>query len=1056
MAEVNPEVSKPGQTERLSQRSQRPGSKTEGEPRHGRGRPEIGPLAPHFELSFDAAKSLAQIVAPIAEAVREKNEEKLVIVSPAEIAAIKQILVEVGLDPARLNHMPSFEIVALGHGLLLGAKGKDLEAKVLIEKARDTDHEALTSSQVRKYMRVEELVEGFGKEAKGGGPGAEAVEGEAGEEEVREPAIPDIREIIAQMKILVKDGRHVETNARWVELSRQLQTAIDSFNRAVEAKRFLEVYEFVRAIEDAEYLTEKPLTGDPTREKEALDTILSEERRNQFKKASDNLDSEFQTLYDKLDNKQRGIVFKDLELALGTELIGVKAGWRPFERARAAIFHVVETGKSREKGLGLDGIREWQATKGLYGAEEQVATELLTRPPARWEDVPEHIASIYQFLESGDFSIDELQIKMNQSIQLLEAVPVTTKKSQEMRERLVSELEAVRAFHSFRISMERGDMNPEKVTGVFETYFTNETWKNFVDRFDHDVRQRQFIDKDGNPVNLFDEAQKLYFRRLQTERVRMNKIQEMTRRGLDLDSSNPDELWIIKWMTLKQVLSDLGKELNDAEKVKNLERVAELKSRIKNLEDIKKEPRKENALDKFFETLSGEERQDRLKRINGVWCTDEDFNKKLYCDTEAAINDWYEQNTLLGALGHIGQRRGEMQEELRDRLIELGLKVKDEKGTETALVDELGQEESEISNFLRSVDFNAYNFSWTMAWSDFDGIRIYGRDGKDPERIRAYAFNQSSHMFFGRHIDHVWEFFTNERRGREAGEDEVNEIIRKKFPGKHHNLFPSNRTMVRFTKFFASDAQLAEIGRRAQRLMNQIDFKHPNPEYNSYFQSWAENVVTAEMIDSGELDFTAKNFSDTAGGMKKYEMSDLFYDRQYNLNYLKRENFQAYMRSPTNSNFKRINDADTIFYSGRDFRLFPWMELAFRAHWEVQSKHMQRLFNKLNMSAASAEELVEVFIANGVMERKQGEKIKRDLFGLKEVAIGGSWGIPRLGTLQFTDILGTTPFRRLRQWSEAARRLSWEAKWLPLGASLAGIWEAIIAFFKQLPKELSR
>src|SRR3989344_1560203 len=980
----------------------------------------------NVELTFEAARKIAQIVVPIAEAPREKSEEKLVFVLPLEIAAIKKTLVEVGLDPARLNHMPSFEIVALGDQLLRSAQkitgeSKGLDEKLLVEKARDPDRAPLTFAEIKRLMEVEELEGSFGEEAKQGGPGAERV----AEDEEREPVAPDIREIIAEMKILVREGRNVDTDARWVELSGQLQAAVDNFNSAVEAKRFLAVYEFVLALEDAEYIAEKDLTGDPEREKEILNAIITESQMSDFKKKLDDLDSEFQKMYDAMDSKQRKIILGDLENAVGIQLGGVLANWRTPESARAAIFggvgedeegrHVrfagiVDRGKTREKGLGLDGIREWRATKELYGVEEQVATELLTRKPARWEDVPEHIASIYQFLETSHFSIDELQIKINQSVQLLEAVPVTTEKSREMREKLVAELEAVRAFHSFRIAMERGDMNPEKVVGVFETYFTNETWKNFVDRFGRDVRQRQFVDKDGNTVNLFDEAQKLYFGKLQEERRRLNKIEDITGRELDFTTGDFDE----KWLILRMALGSEG--IKGIDPAQFDERIAAL--------------------------------TDKQQQKVALWCRDEDFNNKLYCDTEAAINDWYEQNTLLGALTHLDDRRSEMREELRGRLIELGLKVKDGKGTETALEDELGQDESEIANFLRSVDFNAYNFSWTLAWSDFDGIRIYCRDG-DPERIRAFAFNQSSHMFFGRHIDHVWEFFANERRGREAGEDEVMEIIRKMLPGKHHDLFPSNRTMVRFARFFIDEPQWKMIRARAEALMNQIDFKHPDPEYNGYFRTWAENVVMAEMIDSGELDFTAKSFSETASLMKKYEMSDLFYDRQYNLNYLKRENFQAYLADPSEGEFLRINDKETVFFSGRNFRQWPWMELAFRAHWEFESKHRQRLFDSPNLTASSGEKFIDGLVANGDMERKQAEHEKRILFGLNKV-----------GALNFGEFFGTTPFRRLRQNLEAARRLAWESKHIPVVvpfvASVVGFWEAIIAWFKQLPKELSR
>src|SRR3990172_3738619 len=131
----------------------------------------------NVELTFEAARKIAQIVVPIAEAPREKSEEKMVFVL-------------------------SFEIVALGDQLLRSAQkitgeSKGLDEKLLVEKARDPDRAPLTFAEIKRLMEVEELEGSFGEEAKQGGPGAERV----AEDEEREPVAPDIREIIAEKKI---------------------------------------------------------------------------------------------------------------------------------------------------------------------------------------------------------------------------------------------------------------------------------------------------------------------------------------------------------------------------------------------------------------------------------------------------------------------------------------------------------------------------------------------------------------------------------------------------------------------------------------------------------------------------------------------------------------------------------------------------------------------------------------------------------------------------------------------------------------------------------------
>ncbi|MBI4033278.1 MAG: hypothetical protein HY377_02085 [Candidatus Blackburnbacteria bacterium] len=1057
-------------------------------------KPETRLFSPHVEISFDTAKQVAQIVAPI-------QDEKGIVVSSEEISRIKGSLREAGMDAERVTRMSPAEVVVSGQRLLRQAEveipeAKTLEAKVTrrqVEQTRGTDEEKLTVGKVKAYLTVEE----FEEASETGGPGAMEVANWTDQ-------LPDPANLPQRLARYVRAIREVGENPRSVrsEMSRLekieesmqqelLRGTLREVDPNVQRARELlsgRIELLIASTSAAELIRQmEPTIEEPTRRKidrifdliktgettgdnwdaawadldrdiERIKELVEEDEPSGYKFAyfvckavendlrahkdlEDNLPDEAKTTLRYLVNKKDGLLSQlnqkfrkkfealseedkislvgDIDREANTFLKQIIGGYgRGVEEAKAYLLGMV--------GEDPTGLREWRVVKSLEGIDNAVRIHQLTEIPVIWEEVPERIANIYAFIESTDFSIDELSITINKAISLLERVPLDTVEGQKMRQKLVDQLESMRAFHSFRIAMERGDMNPEDVIPQVKNYFTNETWKDFVDRFGADIRGRQFtvikrdaegnvvVDAEGNPVrhkvNLFDEAQKLYFGKLQEERRRLNKIEAMTGRELDFGTRDFDEKWLILRMAL------------GAEGMKGLD-PAQFDERIRALTDKQKE------------------------KVE-LWCRDEDFNSKLWTDTEAAINDWYEQNTLLGALTHLDGRRDEMRAALRDRLIEMGLGVRDEEGNEKPfdVENDLRNEESEISRFLRSVEFNTYNFTWALAWSDFDGIRIYGRDGKDPERIRAFVFNQSSHMFFGRHIDHAWEFFVNERRGREAGEDEVNEIIRKMFPGKHHTLFPSNRTMVRFApRFFISGDQWEVIRSKADDLMKQIDFKHPDPEYNGYFKSWAENVVTAEMFDNGELDFTAKNFSDTASLMRKYEMTDLFYDRRANLQYLSKENFQAYLANPTEGDFLRINNKETIFYSGRNFRLFPWMELALRAHWEIESKHSQRLFDNPNITAAVGEKLVDGLMAGGDMERQQAEHFKRKYFGLREI-----------GNLKLPEIFGTTPFRRIRQNLEVIRRLTWESKFLPGDMAMSGIWEAIVAFFKQLPKELSR
>lgn len=525
----------------------------------------------------------------------------------------------------------------------------------------------------------------------------------------------------------------------------------------------------------------------------------------------------------------------------------------------------------------------------------------------------------------------------------------------------------------------------------------------------------------------------------------MNEIEEMTKRELNLDTNNIDE----KWFILKLIKSDedfevlklaLGRLPVDWEDMTAEQKRNQLKNLLS--DEDRRRVLSEEEINRGFANLSQADRDKLINRENGI-------NKKIWGidinKTKTAINDWYEQNTLLGALGHLGERRGEMVAELKRRLA--GLQVKGERLEDQPR--DIDRDEFERSGFLESIDYNAYHFVWSLAWSDYDIIRIYGREaaGKDDPMIKAVAYNQSSFMFFGRYTDHIWEFLTDELRGRWAGEREVNEIVRKMFPGKHHGLFDGNRTMVRFARFFGLDEEKKKslgIIDRTDELMKENDFRHSDPEINKAFRDWAERIAIAEAIDTGKLSFGEVGFSKNAGEMKKYEMTDLFLDREFTVKYFWKDNFQAYLSDPSSERFLKINNKETIFYSGRNVRLWPWMTLALRAHWELGSKHTLRLFNKPNFTSANTESIVDNLVAEGSMERKQAEHEKKKLFGFSEI-----------GSIHLGEFFGTLPFRRARQNMETMRRLGWDSKFLLFVALLAGFGAGLVEMSKQLPKQLS-
>ncbi|OGD84950.1 hypothetical protein A2165_02105 [Candidatus Curtissbacteria bacterium RBG_13_40_7] len=540
---------------------------------------------------------------------------------------------------------------------------------------------------------------------------------------------------------------------------------------------------------------------------------------------------------------------------------------------------------------------------------------------------------------------------------------------------------------------------------------------------------------------------------LRDERIKMNIVEEMTRHAIANPFGGGELADFKRWLNL-----DLGEKLEGGKTIR--ETIEDLRQYLKE---------KMQAKIKKTEGIEGLSVDDvwgrkKVKPVNG---------KEVHFlhVTHDVIADWHNKKTLQGAHGVIGEedldelekefegkfsqewegqeflkiRRNVLLDQLQKDIKEMGLKAEGK-------VDPIDIDQLREFGTLESVDQNAYNLAWMMGWSTYDSIRIYSRDSTSQLRddYDHLVFHESSNLFFGRQIDQTWEHFseTNENRGR-TKENDVNRIWKQYLPGKHSWLFPQNNIMTRWSEFFMSEDQNNEVARRTKEYMGQWDFD--NEKYHREYINWMKDAVIRDMIESGEISFGkeggGKHLSKIAQDMKlrKFEFIDCWIDRANQKKFTDPEALQDYLANPTEGRFIHMSDKIKDFYSTRDARLFPWMTLALRAHWEIANKHNQRLFDRRNLTASAGEALTNDLVSIGQMERKQGEEEKRRMFGFNEF-MGANFG----------QFFGTSPFRRTRQTLEDMRRFAWEAKWLPAGVSLAAVWAAILAFFKQLPKELSR
>ena len=321
---------------------------------------------------------------------------------------------------------------------------------------------------------------------------------------------------------------------------------------------------------------------------------------------------------------------------------------------------------------------------------------------------------------------------------------------------------------------------------------------------------------------------------------------------------------------------------------------------------------------------------------------------------------------------------------------------------------------------------------------------------------RAIAFSQDSNLFNGRQTDHFLDFMVDEERGRDYDVSEVNATFRKYMLGKHGNILPQNRFMVRVAQFFIDKEQKKEVEHRAHQMMLRYDFvpdesyrrlvgsenaSDPNePKRDPYFkgyEGWARSAVIAEMIDSGEIDFTKKGFSKVASGIRKFEMVDIYSDRKAALDYFSRGKLQGYLRDPSDERFLAINDKDSEFYSGRNIRLWPWLNIAFRAHYEIAHKKWKKLFDKDNKTSAGGEVLVEQLVQNGVLKKEQGNYLKRELLSIAP------------------SVLGNVAVRRTRQWAEFSANGIWHDVKSP-GFYLGSLWELLKRILAYISADFAR
>ena len=1009
------------------------------------------------KIQFEKAETTVKVV----RAVQDVSEEGMVQIDSKELENLKKFLqTYTELKPETIDKMSKGEIVAAAQ-IVLKKSQIILSEKGLEGQLQNADISEVQTGEIlglEKVARQLEVVDEYEKMIDRSGPGT--TEGTPPEEDWTE-ALPDESTVPSELRPYVQQIKKLKDKSPSIQ-KRSLQVIEESLSTAILKGEIAddENTSVIKEVIDnrVEVLAEKAAEAQFEREQQRRG-LISEEGEAGIRRYVSEHEAEIAAKFRELDPKERNEKVGDIEREASTYYTQIISGFGATpEQAKSGLLELARRSDDSE------GYKRWRAVKLADKFDDAVRISQLFQPPVDWEETPQKISEILGIMEASDLSVEDLGTTIQGAIGMIQKVEWGTKEGRQMRDSLIGELEAFRGVHSLRITLEQNDMDPTNFIDLYRKYFDDKTLANFVRRFGKDRLGRQFQNEKGEAVNLLDLSFELYMQQLHDERVRMNIVEEMTRHSITNKFSGSEMRSFEEW---------LGIPLTD-----------ELKGQIEELRQY------------FVKKMQAEiEKTEGIKNlsVDDVWGrkgTREINGKEIHFlqVTHDVIQKWHDKKTLQGAFGVVEEddladlkeefggkfsenwkgkefltiRRNILLDQLQEELSQMGLKVLNEKGEEQKINIETLRE----YGTLDSVGLNAYHLAWMMGWSTYDSVRIYSRDSTSQLRddYDHLVFHDSTNLFFGRQLDQTWEHYSemNENRGHPK-ENDVNRIWKQYLPGKHSWLFPQNNMMTRWSEFFLSDAQKNEVAKRTREYMQQWDFD--NEKYHGEFAGWMKNAVVRDMIESGEISFGKEAVE--AGGtrlskiaeemkLRKFEFIDLWVDRTSHKKFTDPEALQEYLGHPSEAKFMEINDKVKAFYSTRDARLFPWMTLATRAHWEIANHHRRRIYNDPDLKASQGERFIDDLISSDYMERKQGEKEKKELFGLKEITIGGSWGTPRLAKFPLPDWLGTTPFRRIRQSFELVRRDLWDAKWLPAGMTVAGIWAAIIEFFRQLGKETQR
>lgn len=721
-----------------------------------------------------------------------------------------------------------------------------------------------------------------------------------------------------------------------------------------------------------------------------LNRFLPDAVRRDVRAMPEAMDSRLRDEYDALPAETKRAIFGELDVAIDSSVKAMTSfgyKWDYQDQVRA-------TGEQMS-ALYPDHARliEWRLEKARTDTIRKQLESVTKASPTDWRDAQNNLTQLFRNVESLDFSIQELSAALQAGGAIVKEMPIESlsgeerERAEKAKREMNEQLDATLAMVQFFKAMEDNSMNPEKVSPVFE-HFKDNTFKSYFDRFTKDEEGKDLVDprtahlppEERKNLNLLDESMKVFMRKFNQERKEMNVVEELTK-VKDITGTLGGDV-------MNSIARHLGK--NGAGALTPAE--------ITMIEEVRQALLAEAA------------------RLGKDWSPAD--QKDTTGNRRAVISEWYRTRKLLGAHGYakrdvleVGATPEEvavLNNEMRgQQTIDLMLfrkallrrELKTSLGGVGLAADKL--DKMEATGLLNQVVNNAQKVALNFAWSDYDGVRVWdmnaNKEGIGGSRgmVKAYVYNQETNMFFGRAIDHTFEFYVDEGRGKIP---QTNLIYQRAMLGDRGNFLPQNRTMVRFVSKFAEIHGLKRfgtaVGNRSdfQRMMERKRDSLKNIDrldmHDEYDPGWARSAAWAEMIDSGELSFEDANWSEMFGAgtkdeednITKYSMIDLYSDRAPHLKYTGGDVFQKYLQQPGTKLFLEINTLEN-FYSKREVRIKPWMKLAIPAHQEI-GKYWKKWFKlPYNMSNSEVEHIIDTAVASNRLDANHEGKMKRDHLG---------------------------------------------------------------------------